>query len=279
MSRSFSSKILLFGEYTVIGGGQALAIPYANFNGHWGKQAPPFDWNPLLRFLSGQPELEIDFKRLESDIKNGGGFSSTIPQGKGLGSSGALVAALLHTYGPEREWTLLEAKDRLSKLEACYHGQSSGVDPLVSWVGEPLLLSGDQDPRIVKLPTKTWQDLNRWYLFDSGVARHSAPLVSVFKKKIEEKEFKKSVSYLETMVGEAIEAYEHLDEAMMGVYMEAISKLQLESFKEMIPASVQEVWIKGLESRDYALKLCGAGGGGYFIAYRLKNIPTHWLKF
>ena len=279
MPRSFSAKILLFGEYTVIRGGEALAIPFDTFSGHWSNPAPSFDWNPLLRFLAGHPELEIDHERLAADIRAGGGFVSSIPQGKGLGSSGALVAALLSAYGPKREWSLAQARERLAGLEACYHGQSSGVDPLVSWVGKPLLLSSQHDPEIVEMPLENWRALDRWFLYDSGVARHSAPLVAVFKQKIENTSFQDKLQQLEGLVQEAIECFEHLDEAMMGVTMEALSRLQLEALSEMIPTPVRAVWEEGLHSRQFALKLCGAGGGGYFLGYRLKQAPSGVLKF
>lgn len=276
--KTFSAKILLFGEYTVIRGGQALAIPFDNFKGHWGRGAPAIDWNPLLRFLGAHPELEIDIQRLQHDLQNGGGFVSSIPQGKGLGSSGALVAGLLASYGPEKEWSLVEVRSRLAALESCYHGQSSGVDPLVSWVGKPLLLKGANDPEVAKMPVETWQKLDRWFLYDSGVARYSAPLVALYKKKTEDPEFAATMEHLDALVSEAIECYEHLDEALMGQTMRALSTLELKAFDEMIPASVKSVWQQGLESGDFALKLCGAGGGGYFLGYRLKAAPSGVLK-
>ena len=38
-------------------------------------------------------------------------------------------------------------------------------------------------------------------------------------------------------------------------------------FDKMIPASIKEVWLAGLESKEYFIKLCGAGGGGFFMIY------------
>jgi len=51
-----------------------------------------------------------------------------------------------------------------------------------------------------------------------------------------------------------------------------ISQIQLESFRDMIPASVISVWEKGLYNDDYYFKLSGAGGGGYYLVY--KNTET-----
>jgi mevalonate kinase len=61
--------------------------------------------------------------------------------------------------------------------------------------------------------------------------------------------------------------------------MEALSHLQFASFEEMIPPNIRAIWAHGLETREFALKLCGAGGGGFFLGYRLKNCPSGALKF
>lgn len=270
MTGLFPAKILLFGEYTVIRGSEALALPYPEFSGQWREKAKAFtDWNPLLRFLESCPHL-LDLARLERDLKAGHGFVSSIPQGKGLGSSGALVAALLHTYGPGLERPLERIHQELAELEGFYHGQSSGVDPLVSWVGRPLFLQNGTTT-VADVPWQDWQGIHRWFLLDSEVTRHSAPLVAVFKRKIAELDFQEQIQQLEKLVSECIDDYRNLDEAHMGLHMEELSRLQLSAFAEMIPENLKRIWQEGLESRAFALKLCGAGGGGYFLGYRLRG--------
>lgn len=269
--RSFPSKILLFGEYTVINGSEALALPFSNFSGKWQKDlSKKYDWNSLLRFLEAHTDL-LDVKKLSKDLDEGWGFSSTIPQGKGLGSSGALVAALYHHYSLQKDLGLEEIRTQLAELEGHYHGQSSGVDPLVSWVDKPLVLSGSETPRVVEMPVQDWANTSRWFLLDSGVARHSAPLVSVFKRKQADLKFQETLTTLESLVSECIEDYRNLDEAHMGLHMEELSRLQLNAFQEMIPDKLKEIWLMGLETRQFALKLCGAGGGGYFLGYKLRG--------
>ena len=42
--------------------------------------------------------MTFDFDKLDSDLQNGMYFDSSIPQGYGVGSSGALVAAFYDRY-------------------------------------------------------------------------------------------------------------------------------------------------------------------------------------
>jgi mevalonate kinase len=78
----------------------------------------------------------FDFKKMNNDLLNGMYFSSTIPQGYGVGSSGALVAAFYDRYA-ENKYTILEnltrdkiliLKNIFSKMESYFHGQSSQQD-------------------------------------------------------------------------------------------------------------------------------------------------------
>ena len=43
-----------------------------------------------------------------------------------------------------------------------------------------------------------------------------------------------------------------------------ISRLQFHAFREMIPEHIYKVWKSVLKGDQHAIKLCGAGGGGYF---------------
>jgi mevalonate kinase len=49
--------------------------------------------------------------------------------------------------------------------------------------------------------------------------------------------------------------------------MKQLSKIVLGNFKPMIPVKFHQMWQKGLDSGDYYLKLCGSGGGGYFLGF------------
>ena len=46
----------------------------------------------------------------------------------------------------------------------------------------------------------------------------------------------------------------------------------------MIPTQMRGLWSKGLESGEYVLKLCGAGGGGYILGFSDKLSSTEKTK-
>ena len=111
----FYSKILLFGEYGIIKDSKGLSIPYNFYNG-----ALKVDENPseetlksnlsLKRFADYLKELQdekpslvkFDLESLYRDVEKGMYFDSSIPQGYGVGSSGALVAAIYDEYALEK---------------------------------------------------------------------------------------------------------------------------------------------------------------------------------
>ena len=145
----FYSKILLFGEYGIIKDSKGLSIPYNFYNGalkideH--HTVSTFKSNDNLRRFSeyleqlqkDQPKLvSFDLERLKKDIVDGLYFDSSIPQGYGVGSSGALVAAIYDKYATEKITVLenltrdklLQLKTIFSEMESFFHGKSSGLD-------------------------------------------------------------------------------------------------------------------------------------------------------
>ena len=57
-----------------------------------------------------------------------------------------------------------------------------------------------------------------------------------------------------------------------------ISVIQWEAMEAMIPEEVRPFWYKGLESGDFSMKLCGAGGGGFLLFYVNSNKKKDFLK-
>ena len=152
----FYAKILLFGEYGIIKDSKGLAIPYNSYQGALKLSEEPNEQavnsnSNLLKFHNYLAILEQDLvsfrlSEFKRDIDAGMYFDSSIPQGYGVGSSGALVAAIYDKYA-DNKITVLEnlTRDKLLKLkeifslmESFFHGKSSGLDPLNSYLSIPI---------------------------------------------------------------------------------------------------------------------------------------------
>ncbi|MEZ4910610.1 MAG: hypothetical protein R2774_07080 [Saprospiraceae bacterium] len=260
----FPSKLLLFGEYTVTLGSDAIAMPFHNFEGHWELT----DHQPDERLMMMVDALKKgDFKAilnladLERDLQAGWMFRSTIPVGYGLGSSGALVAAIFDKYSVNGILSLEILKSIFAEIESIFHGRSSGIDPLVSYLDTCLIISQRDLIRQVGISPK----LDKTLLLDTGIPRATATYVEIFKAKLKMPEFYKAIEQLKALNTAAIQGI--LDLMDILPIVREISALQYRHFVEMIPSTVLPIWKEGLESGAFSLKLCGAGGGGMFYVW------------
>lgn len=271
MLNSFPAKILLLGEYTILNGSRALALPYPELGGNWsfedtGSAERESSRRSLLDFISRNWEGLLETKKLAEDFKKGLWFSSTIPQGFGLGSSGALVAALYDRYALQKG-TDMGAKMVLARLEAHFHGASSGLDPYVSLVQKPLLIQSFEEVQTLAAPL----DLSGFFLVNTGKPRQTGPLVAIYQEKLKDPEFKQGcVEVLTKDVNFAVDAIVGRKTQALSHHLWHISKSQWDFFPEMIPTQLRGHWTRGIETGDYVLKLCGAGGGGFLLGYSEK---------
>ena len=271
-SRCYAAKILLFGEYTILNGSKALAVPYHDYSGRWTFEDSTSSLaqnsrEALRSFLSHTSETYLDYPRLKSDIENGLWFNSSIPNGFGLGSSGALIAAIFETYGRTGDH-LIDDKFSLAKLEDYFHGSSSGIDPLVSLLQKPLLIHTSDHVEVLNSEI----NLNGFFLLNTGRPRNTGPLVNIYREKMKDPEFKRGCAeVLSREVNFAIDEVLQGNRTTLSHHLWLISKFQWESFPEMIPTQMRSLWAKGLDSGDYILKLCGAGGGGFVLGFSGNN--------
>lgn len=269
MQHAFRSKILLFGEYAIIQGGAALALPYKRFSAYWSKDEHPKSlpsrqalWQ-LLSYIETQPELRplCDCARMNEDLAEGWYIYSDIPQGYGLGSSGAVVAAVFDKYfEPVADLALL--KSRLAQLESCFHGASSGLDPLVCYTQKAVFMEASKPQLLEALPLPT-----AVFLLDSEQSRSTGPLVQRFKQRCQTVDFTPQLEAYKRLNQAAIAAWQQQSAADLCKAAKDISVWQLEHFKDMIPNNLLGLWEEGLASGQFSLKLCGAGGGGYMLAF------------
>jgi mevalonate kinase len=219
------------------------------------------------------------YQNFLQDIQSGLRFSSNIPQGYGAGSSGALTAAVFDTYcTPEESLTLKQKQAILGLMEAHFHGKSSGFDPLVSLENQVLFI--DQN-KVIQTPKKPVikQPEFQYFLLDTQQSRSTGPLVERFLKDSEDASYAFSITdQLVPWVDQAIEAYLNADEESLWGHFGNIARFQLEHFKGMIPEQFRGVWQQGLDSNDFKIKLCGAGGGGYLLGMAKRSVDLEYIS-
>lgn len=288
---SYNSKILLFGEYTVLHNGMALVVPcdlysgQLNFYEHATNKKYALQSNEYLKKLSGYIASHVDenfvleVKRFEREIDNGLFFQSTIPQGYGLGSSGALVVAIFLRYLKKTKslkdglkvltfQKLEQLKNSLGKIESYFHGVSSGLDPLSIILNEPILYKNAKDITTTLLPEKSKDGNHVIFLLNTHIARSTAGLMARFHALHEDEKFRNNLS--NKLVGynnNAIEYFLKGETDLLYNSLHNISSFQIDEMKSFIPESMQPVVKQGLDTGDYVLKLCGAGGGGFILGF------------
>lgn len=275
--RIYPSKVLLFGEYTVLNGSQALAVPFSGNSGKWTrkktvpeKYAAHFrDYLLWLRTANiGLGAGKLDTSRMEDDFRANWIYESNIPEGYGLGSSGALCAAILDRYVQDRgllaDYKKLRAA--LAGLESYFHGKSSGIDPFVSFVEQPVLRQRDRSLHLLN-PIR-WPDHWGVFLIDSGSARTTSEWVRKYQEKCTDTGFLKKIN---TSLIPHVEHAIHfmIDQAweLTWHHIRQVSTFQARHFREMIPDPMFALWSSCLEAGHSRMKLCGAGGGGYFLLF------------
>jgi mevalonate kinase len=281
-TKSYPSKILLFGEYTIIKGAYALAIPVFQFSGKWDfvrkNQANIFraDLDKFADYLDelnkkGNELNDLDINKFKKQIQKGLYFNSNIPHGYGAGSSGALCAAVYERFSNKKNIAtnaigISELRNNLARLESFFHGSSSGIDPLVSFINQSVLIKHGQN-KLVQLPSSN-NSKGVVFLLDTGIERKTEPFVKLFLDKCKEDTFVKVCEKQLSVYNEkAIEYFLNAQWKELFKMVHQISLFQLEYFNEMIPKEFVSDWKLGLKKDLFKLKLCGAGGGGFILGF------------
>jgi mevalonate kinase len=235
----------------------------------------------LKKFLKYLSDIDtnlvtFDIAQLEQDIKAGMYFDSSIPQGYGVGSSGALVAALYDKYAQDKitvlenltREKLLKLKVIFSEMESFFHGKSSGLDPLNSYLSIPILINSKDNIEATGIPSQNTNGKGAVFLLDSGIIGETAPMVGIFMEKMKQEGFRTMLKNQFIKHTDAcVEDFLKGDVNSLFKNTKQLSKVVLNHFKPMIPRQFHTIWKAGIESNAYYLKLCGSGGGGYILGF------------
>ena len=297
--KRFNAKILLFGEYGLLYGADALAVPFSKFSGSLefavnAEEKTTIDsHSEIQQFfstfeaanLNNRLHFPLQLEALQKDLQQGLYFDSNIPVQYGLGSSGALCAALFEHYSTFQKKEddsfdnklLQKLKQDFSLLESSFHGRSSGIDPLVSFLNRPVSFS----PKNIQLPKikSSFRNFSA-FLIDTKMKSSTAPLVSLFNKKMENPEFKKQFQNEFLPANNlAIQAFLKGNKQELFRQVKQISAFQSEHFSEMIPESFKNL-LKNSAKDSTPIKLLGSGGGGFLLAFAEndKDLPPDFTK-
>lgn len=287
----FYAKIMLFGEYSVIWDSMALTIPYTRFTGELSfisdgqytrREFAGESNRQLEEYLvylkqlqeAGDFPVRFDLERMENDIRNGLYFESNIPQGYGIGSSGALVAAIYDQYVIRRgrskhvfnSHEISRLKARFARMESYFHGISSGLDPLLCYIRHPLLIRDKSIIETVTIPGAGFGKNSGIFLVDTEVLGKTGPLVNLFYEKCRDERYMERVRNV--FIPSNNGSIQTLLSGNMNLFFSHLSELssfQYLYLPEMIPDHMKPVWKAGLEGDAFKMKLCGSGGGGFLL--------------
>lgn len=275
MRKTFYSKIILFGEYSMIFDATALMIPFRKYQGEW--RMDPALTSPgaaysnksvrkFCQYLQSDAELSsfFDFNRFQADLEAGLYFDANVPTGYGLGSSGTLTAAVFSRYATVTVEEALELKRILGRMESCFHGSSSGIDPLQCYLNQPFRITS---LGLTLLPEDFMPTDIHVFLADTGIKSNTKPLVQYFRNKREDPDYLKAfqTDYV-PCVSNCIRQLLEGEKTAFFASLRQLTEGQLRFLRPMITDNSIDLF---LEKPDFNIgfKISGSGGGGYVLGF------------
>ena len=291
MRDRYYSKVILFGEYSMIFDATALMIPLKRFSAQWqfpqsNNKAASLPSNQSLKrfcqYLSENEALSnlFDLQALKQDLNEGLFLASNVPSGYGLGSSGTLVAAVYDRYALQKTEDYLQLKTLFGQMESHFHGSSSGIDPLQCYLGQPFKIT----PEGVQLLSDDFlkKDIHIC-LIDTKIKSNTKPLVNHFKAQRENPEFlNRFQSEYVPCVTSCIDSMIAGNKELFFNSLKQLTKGQLEFLHPMITDNTMELFTTDYDFH-FGVKISGSGGGGYVLGFtddvekanKLLSLPCH----
>lgn len=275
MKELYWSKVILFGEYSMIFDSTALVLPLKLFSAKWNadrgrsREFMSFSRKELSRFcgfLRGEERFSnvIDLDVLEEDLQKGWYLDSDLPVGYGLGSSGTVVAAVYDRYAKTPVRDLMRLKDLFSQMESFFHGSSSGIDPLQCYLGRPFRITAEGAELLADGFLKNRLQI---CLIDTEMKSDTKPLVEYFKRQREKEEYLRDFQrdYLPYVKG-CMDAVIQGDTDCFFKRFQKLTSAQRVFFSPMIPDPVAELFERTYDFH-FGVKILGSGGGGYILGF------------
>ena len=277
----YPAKLLLFGEHILLLGAPAVAAPVPAFGGRWVWPNDVPATLPSLRDFMQSPALAaipgLDTLAFARDITAGIVFDSNIPMGYGLGSSGALCAAVYDRYAREKTTSLAALKSIFAQMESFFHGNSSGIDPLTSYLRQTILIRNKTE--VTPVGATSWPDPPVMFLLDSRLPRRTGPLVQWFLEQSQQPVWRARLERELLPVHDImVQSWLQGRADQFWPALRQVSRFQFEHFHPMVPATLRAYWQESLDRSDLAFKICGAGGGGFLLGFASHPAACDYLQ-
>jgi mevalonate kinase len=265
--RHYPSKAILFGEYSVLLGSQVLGVPLVDRYGYWSTERgrnSKLTYGFIDYLLSDCSDF-LDTHKVQQIADGHLFYRSTIKRGYGTGSSGAISAAIYDycAISPADDHDISSLRQQLSAIESFFHGKSSGFDPLISIKASPILRDQQGNYSLIDADVLPRRSISKLSLLDSGGRRKVKGLVPRFiEMNREDPSIGQQLVELNNNIIRRLLIDEDISQDLAN-----LSAFQLEHMRPMIIDQLASHWQRGLESGDYFIKLCGTGGGGYYLIY------------
>ena len=275
MRERYYSKVILFGEYSMIFDSTALMVPLRQFSAQWrfashllaqgsaASNASLQRFSDYLSTLNGIKD-DLDLQRFNHELYYNLFLDSNVPSGYGLGSSGTLVAAVYDAYAKKKTDDLLALKTLFGQMESYFHGSSSGIDPLQCYVGKPFKIN----PKGVELLSEDFlqKDIHIC-LIDTKIKSNTKPLVEHFKReRLNPRFYNRFQKEYTPQVKSCIDTMIKGDKDLFFKSLKLLTKGQLEFLRPMVTDNTLDLFTTEYDFH-FGVKISGSGGGGYVLGF------------
>jgi mevalonate kinase len=251
-----NGKLILVGEHAVVHGHPALAFAVSlgtrvTLRARPGPREIAAPWHDELL----ERALDVALDDLPARVR----IETTLPIGRGMGSSAALSVALVRAAAAARGLPEPAAPDlftRALELERVFHANPSGLDVAVSVYGGVLRYRRTDPITLEPLAAPTWQVV----VIDSGFAGSTKALVAGVTSR------RPAIDPLLDRIGALVDEAQRAlhDPAALGPLLNENQAL-LKQIGVSTP-TLDEICALALSAGALGAKLSGAGGGGVVLA-------------
>ena len=247
-----SGKLILAGEHAVVHGQPAIAfsVDLGSTVEITARPGPTSIDGPIQ-----DPKLTQAVQMVVGDHGYGVSIASTLPIGRGMGSSASLAVAIVRAWADLTEQPI-DVFDAAMPLERLFHHNPSGVDVAVIARGGVLRYQRTVPPTMSPLPCPSWTAV----VIDTGKVGVTADLVAGVTSR------RPGIDPILTRIGALV------DEAAAALHdPAALGPLLLENHTLLAQIGVStpqldELVGMAMAHGAYGAKLSGAGGGGVVLA-------------